>query len=48
LAPRILRLGIPPGFTDIELRKLIEADGSMVVIMRGEMCSTHKGERQRS
>jgi len=48
LAPRILRLGFPPGFRDIKLRKLIEADGSMVVIMRGERCSTHKGERQRS
>jgi len=48
LAPRILRLGIPPGFRNIKLRKLIEADGSVVVIIRGERCSTHNGERQRS
>jgi hypothetical protein len=47
LAPRILRLSFPPGFRDIKLRKLIEAE-SIVVIMRVERCSTHKGERQRS
>lgn len=48
LAPSILRMGIPPGFINIKLRKLIETDGSMVVIMKGERCITHKGERQRS